>query len=66
MAVPQPAQVRQHLKCCRSTEARSHFYSGKRTGGDMEGRVFALDVEELVGFLLAGNMSHKAEMGEHG
>lgn len=32
----------------------------------MEGRVFALDLEELVGFLLAGNMSHKAEMGEHG
>lgn len=32
----------------------------------MEGRVFALDLEELVGFLLAGNVSHKAEMREHG
>lgn len=31
----------------------------------MEERVFALDLEELVGFLLVGNVSQNTEMGEH-
>lgn len=29
---------------------------------DKEGRVFVLDLEELVGFLLMGNVNHKPEM----
>lgn len=28
----------------------------------MEGRVFVLDLEKLVGFLLVGNVSQKAEV----
>lgn len=38
-------------KCCRSTEARNQFYSGKRTGGETwKGECLSWTLKNWLGF----------------